>query len=63
MLCRDLLAFARRFDPASRTLGKVQDRFASEEGRRRRLVACQSPAWPASTAGGHRWRRSGLHPA
>src|SRR5689334_5130222 len=27
-------------DPASRTLGKVQDLFASEDGLRRRLVAC-----------------------
>jgi len=63
MLCRDPLAFAPRLDPASRTLGEVQDRFASEEGRRRCLVACRLPAWPTSTAGGHWRRRSGLRSA
>jgi len=56
MLCRDPLAFAPRLDPASCTLGEVQDRFASEEGRRRCLVACRLPAWPtwppAGTGGG-----------
>src|SRR4051794_18820297 len=63
MLCRDLLAFAPRLDPASRTLTEVQDRFASKEGRRRRLLACRLPARPTSTAGGHWWRRSGLRSA
>jgi len=48
MLCRDLLAFAPRLDPASRTLGGVQDRFASEEGRRHRLVAFRSPLSPTA---------------
>jgi len=59
MLCRDPLAFAPRLDPASCTLSEVQDRFASEEGSRRRLVACRLPARPTSTAGGHWSRRSG----
>src|SRR3954468_9996144 len=38
---------------------EAQDRFASEEGRRRCLVACQLSARPTSPAGGPWSRRSG----
>src|SRR3954465_6422566 len=47
--------FAPWLEPTSRALGEERDRFASDEGCHRHLVACPSRPPPAPTAGGHRW--------
>src|SRR3954447_26039727 len=56
----DVRAAARSGFPYA---SEAQDRFASEEGRRPCLVACQLSARPTSTAGGHWSRRSGSRSA